>query len=158
MVIDDLGFITPLDNKTNSNHDYYANSQIYYQIAKHEPNIKTHITNIRKIRAKNNCWICEGWKEVMFTYKPPKKTPKIEHLDVKLHLNFDNYISTQAQFKLDVFVCYRMVPPGEILYFFTVNNNVIENYGSETVSTKEEIYYVSHFSKLLKKEIHNQQR
>jgi len=140
MRVDDLGFLFPTNNKVNS-HDYYANSQIYYQIAKGHPNIRTKITNVRKIRSKNNCWICEGWKEVMFTYKP-KKVKDITSLNVKLHLSFENYIPTETILKIDVFVCYRMVPPGEILYYFTVNETLIENYGSDTVNAKEDIYFV----------------
>ena len=77
----------------------------------------------------------------MFTYKP-KKIKDISSLNVKLHLSFENYIETLTLLKIDIFVCYRMVPPGEIYYYFTVNNNLIENYGSDTVAAKEDIFYV----------------
>ena len=72
MIIDDLGFIIPLSIE-NSKSDYYANYQISFDINSsllcfnNKPGL---FDKVRQIRAKNNCWICEAWKEVKFIYKP----------------------------------------------------------------------------------------
>ena len=74
LTIDDLGFLYPIDKEKLKNN-YYANSQIYYSID-HSLNIynsNAKLTNeIRSIRAKNNCWICENWRETKFHFKPQK--------------------------------------------------------------------------------------
>lgn len=74
MTIDELGFITPISKQANK-EDYYASSQIYYDMVGFGRNMvdyKANNTNIRNIKTKNNCWICEGWKEIKLTYKPNK--------------------------------------------------------------------------------------
>lgn len=72
MAIDDLGFITAV-KKEDLQENFYASSQIYYEI--NSPltkfNKKLNTSQIvRSIRSKNNCWICEGWREVKFTFRP----------------------------------------------------------------------------------------
>ena len=124
MTIDELGFIYPL-KKDAKLDKFCANSQIYYKIDR-EHFIKTKINNIRKIRAKNNCWICEGWKEIEFTYrlsddiKRNLKGPP----EVKIHLGFENWKPHEMIFRYDHWICYRMCPPGEIFYFFSINTEI----------------------------------
>lgn len=140
MTIDSLGFIFPLE-KTKYDSAHYANSQIYYKIDNDHPLIKTNILNVRKIRAKNNCWICEGWREIKFSYKPIHQ----EHINsykVKLHLSFEEYKPTDMNLTQDIFVSYRMCPPGEYYYYYTVNGEPVENYGSSTEILKDAIIHV----------------
>ena len=119
MEIDCLGFISPLEELKNDN--YYSESQIYYGMNKSYELRKTGIEKVRKIRGKNNCWICDGFREIKFEYIP--KEPMVDpnnHL-VKLHLNFDNYKPFDMIFNGSTFQIVRMCPPGEIKYFFTVD-------------------------------------
>ena len=66
MEIDCLGFISPLEELKNDN--YYSESQIYYGMNKSYELRKTVIEKVRKIRGKNNCWICDGFREIKFEY------------------------------------------------------------------------------------------
>ena len=72
MYIDELGFIYAYEkNQYEQNH--FASSQIFYRIDNENPLIKSNIINVKKIRGKNHCWICEGWNEVAFEYHPTKE-------------------------------------------------------------------------------------
>jgi hypothetical protein len=142
MTIDELGFLHAIQ-RDNINSAFFANQQIYYRIDNEHPLIKSNIRNIRKIRAKNNCWICEGWKELKFSYKPPTKIQDPKEIEVKVHLNFENYAEYDTEFHTDEFFVYRMCPPGEVLFYFTVNKIPIESYGSITTDLIEPITYVN---------------
>ena len=139
MTIDELGFLHP-SRKLNKDNDYYANSQIYYQIGKENNLIKSNVDKIRKIRSKNNCWICEGWREVLFEYKPENEVHHMRSY-VKLHLNFENWKAYDTINLNGKFFNSRMCPPGEVLYFFSRDKQAMEYYGSHTVDLKESIPY-----------------
>jgi hypothetical protein len=126
MTIDELGFIHPID-KNNESISYYANSQIFYRIDDNHPLIKTNVVNTRNIRGKNHCWICEGWREIKFYYKPQSHLGPADLLDVKLHLNFENFNSYDTFLNEGQFICYRMCPPGELLFYFSVNGVPVDN-------------------------------
>jgi len=150
MSIDSQGFISQHNNKLEINFSYYAKSQIYYKIDNEHPLIKSNISNVRKIRAQNNCWICEGWKEQKFTFYPPKNITKaVKELKVKLHLNFDGYLANDTTFRLDSFVCYRMCPPIEIYFFFTVDGVPYNKYDSNSFVLKEPIIYVNNKNNII---------
>ena len=120
MEINCLGFITPIEKLKNDK--YFSESQIYYGINKGYDLRKTGVELVRKIRGKNNCWICEGFREIKFEYIP--KEPILDpnnHL-VKLHLNFDDYRPFDMICNGSSFQIVRMCPPGEVNYFFTVDS------------------------------------
>ena len=121
MEIDCLGFITPIE-KESKNKNYYSESQIYYGINKDYQLRKTAVDTVRKIRGKNNCWICEGFREVQFEYIPEEPIVDPNNHLVKLHLNFDHYKPFDMICNGDKFQIVRMCPPGEINYFFTVDS------------------------------------
>lgn len=139
MCTDELGFMQVIKKQTKE-CDYFANSQIYYGIAKQTNIIKTSISKVRKIRAKNNCWICEGWKEVPFSYSPE---PDVNSalLTVKLHLNFENWKPFDMHFTKGKFSCTRMCPPGPVLFFFSVDKCPVENYGTTTFDLSDPVIY-----------------
>jgi len=71
-------------------------------------------------REVDNCWICEGWNEVLFEW-PKEKNSKI--VTVYLHLEFEKYkpdLMSMEKGKTDRFYLYRMCPPGKCRFFFTV--------------------------------------
>ena len=143
MIIDSQGFIMGLE-KGKVDNSHYANSQVYYKIDNEHPLIKTNIINVRKIRAKNNCWICEGWREIKFSYKPIH-TENIQNYKVKLHLSFEEYKPSDMQMNNDnIFVNFRMCPPGEYYYFYTVNGEPVENYGNSTEILKDALIHVNY--------------
>ena len=149
MTIDELGFIHPiLDNNTiNKDNDQndIANSQIYYKIDEEHPLIKSKIPNVRKIRAKNNCWICEGWRELYFNQKNDiNKYDTDKKAQGELHLNFEKYKGYEMMQNEEDYIAYRMCPPGEILYYYTNNGEIISNYGKHTHKLKEDISYVNY--------------
>jgi len=140
MTIDELGFLHPM-RKVSKVPNYYANSQIYYNISLDQSKVKTNNDKIRKIRAKNNCWICEGWRETTFTLKADKiKLPEKQF--VKIHLSFENWKPYDTMFYDGMFRAVRMCPPGDVLYFFTVNKKPVEEYGnSNTIQTRDPVVY-----------------
>ena len=121
MEIDCLGFITPIEKELKQKN-YFSESQIYYGINKEYELRKTAVDTVRKIRGKNNCWICEGFREIKFEYIPEEPiTDPNNHL-VKLHLDFDNYKPFDMICNGDTFQIVRMCPPGEVHYFFSVDS------------------------------------
>ena len=66
---------------------------------------------------KDNCWICEGWSEMYFEIK----SIKLE-ANVYIHFDFDQYkpdLVTNGDVP-GLYALYRMVPPGNHKYFFTI--------------------------------------
>ena len=125
MEINCLGFINPKE-KLNLDGKYFASSHIYYGMNKDYNLRKTNVDLVRKIRGKNNCWICEGFREVQFEYVPdiPIKDPN-DHL-VKLHLDFDGYRPFDMIFNGTKYQIIRMCPPGDVNYFFTVDTKPVK--------------------------------
>ena len=163
MEIDSLGFIAPLDN-TNKNSRYFANSHLYYSLNVDYKIRKSKIDNIRNFRNKNNCWICEGWREVEFVFVPKEPIDEpVNHL-VKIHLNFDNYkpfgMLCIGGTKYSI---VRMCPPGDIYYFFTLDTVPVEEEGENkekkndiekiTLNEHRKIYYT--FDNVYLEELNN---
>ncbi len=129
MYIDELGFIHAID-KIDYEKNYFAYSQIFYRIDNEHPLIKSNILNIKKIRGKNNCWICEGWREKYFEYYIDDEYKNIPcpFLDgfnkCHIHFNFANFKSFEMNYnEIDKkYFCYRMCPPGNLIYFNSYNN------------------------------------
>ena len=88
MKIDSLGFIYPLKNK---NENYFSLSHLSYNFDTDKNLISSKINNIRMLRNLNNCWICEGWREIKFNYKYNQNENNYENDYIKLFLNFENY-------------------------------------------------------------------
>lgn len=145
MYIDELGFIYAFD-KSQYEVNHFANSQIFYRIDSENPLIKSNIINIKKIRGKNNCWICEGWNEVKFNYKPKPSqmvpSKKKKH-NCKLFLNFENYKGFDMTYQETTksFLCHRMCPPGNLFFFFTFNGVPCDDYGEKSHTLKDAIIH-----------------
>ena len=140
MWVDELGFVFPIE-KSKYKQNHFAQSQIFYRIANEHPLSRSNIINVQKLRSKNNCWICEGWREIKFHYKPSKFEGNLDSSYVRLHLNFENYKSFQLNFEEDSFVCHRMCPSGELTFFLTMNGIPVDNYGPITHELKDAIIY-----------------
>ncbi len=141
--IDENGFLHPM-KKTQKNDNYFAHSQIYYGIENEKGANKQKSNNdkIRRIRAKNNCWICEGWREIPFIYRPEKSMMnKLEKYVIRLHLSFEDWKPYDTVLKDGIFKAIRMCPPGKIYYFFTVDKLPVLTYGVHTHKLREPITY-----------------
>ena len=146
MYVDELGFVFSME-KSKYKPNHFANNQIFYRLDEEHPLIRSNIINIQKLRSKNNCWICEGWREIKFNYKPNKIPENFENSFVKLHLNFENYKSYELIFNDDSYICYRMCPPGLLNFFLTLNGIPIDNYGPITYNLKDAIIYTQELQK-----------
>ena len=140
MWVDELGFVFPIE-KSKYKQNHFANSQIFYRIANDHPLNRSSVINVQKLRSKNNCWICEGWREIKFHYKPNKFEGNLESAYVRLHLNFENYKSFNLKLIGDSFVCHRMCPSGFLNFFLTMNGIPVDNYGPITHELKDAIIY-----------------
>ena len=140
MWVDELGFVYPIE-KSKYKQNHFAQSQIFYRITNKHPLASSNIINVQKIRSKNNCWICEGWREIKFHYKPNKYEGNLEQAYVHLHLNFENYKPYQLSFDEDSFVCHRMCPSGNLTFFLTMNGIPVDSYGPITHELKDAIIY-----------------
>ena len=156
MYTDGFGFVYPID-KSDYKHEHFANSQIFYRISEDHTLIKSNVINSKKLRAKNNCWICEGWREIKFNYTPPINKDEIntnnfnnEKDYVKLYLNFENYKNINLN-ELNYipgennsnsfFQTHRVCPPGELYFFLSRNGVPITNYGAFNHQLKESIIF-----------------
>ena len=146
MEIDCLGFITPIE-KELKDKKYYSESQIYYGLNKEYELRKTAVDTVRKIRGKNNCWICEGFREVQFEFIPEEPIVDPNSHLVKLHLNFDNYRPFDMICNGDKFQIVRMCPPGEINYFFTVDSFPVKSQSPSGKNIFEKIQIESDYIK-----------
>lgn len=151
MIIDSLGFIYPY-SKSQREESFFSKSQITYDVYYnkeekiHMGNSLLHskIKNNILIKSKNNCWICEGWKETSFvlnhsSYYIGKERENCT--DAKLYLEIDNYSPfemTYVQYEKKS-VAYRMCPPGNIKYFFSLNNSLVDSHTLEIEYLKEPI-------------------
>ena len=132
MEINELGFINPIE-KSSKNKTYFPDSQITYSIDKDYKLRKTTIDTVRKIRSKNNCWICDGFREIEFEYIPEVPIDDPNNYLLKIHLNFDGYKAFDMIYNDGKYHMARMCPPGEIDYFFTMNTEPVipkEKYGN----------------------------
>eukprot|EP00347_Sterkiella_histriomuscorum_P006983 403350697 len=94
-----------------------------------------------KLKATSNCWICEGWTEFKFTYKCSVTNPS-EDIQVKINLSCDefegeNMIYQQSQEGCQIFEVTRMLPPGEVTYYFQQDNQIQIDENSPFVETKD---------------------
>ena len=140
MDINCLGFIIPKEKeKKNNDKKYFAHSHINYEMNREYDLRKTKIDKLRKIRGKNNCWICEGFREVQFEYIPeePIRDPN-NHL-VKLHLDFDEYKPFDMIYNGSKYQIIRMCPPGEVKYFFSVDTKPVIKESSRGINKFYEI-------------------
>ena len=143
MQIDPLGFVHPIGQKEKS-FNYYSKSQISFDFESLKGLPKVLMSPINKIRGRNNCWICECWKEIEFILDLKIKDLKPKYSVVKIHLDFENYIPCDMIYKKKCFRLIRMCPPGKIKYFFTVDGNPVKN------CYKEYDYKIKEFEKPLK--------
>ena len=145
MEINCLGFISPIEKLKNDK--YFSESQIYYGINKGYELRKTGVETVRKIRGKNNCWICEGFREIKFEYIPKETIVDPNNHLVKLHLSFDDYRPFDMICSGNSFQIVRMCPPGEINYFFTVDTIPVKNQANNGNNNFEKIQYESEYIK-----------
>ena len=138
MSIDSLGFIHPLSNETKES-SFFANSQIYYDLCKEFDLKKSSVETVRKIRSKNNCWICEGWREIEFEYIPEEPMEDLQNHLVKIHLSCDNYKPFDMLYLSGKFHIIRMCPPGDVTYFFTVDTQPVV---SQDNGKKNKVYHL----------------
>ena len=79
-----------------------------------------------KLKALSNCWICEGWVQAYFEFIPQvtHKYKLGEFDNIYLHLSFEGYKPDLMlkDSKTGQWTKYRMVPPGHISYFYSINN------------------------------------
>ena len=143
MYIDELGFIYPIE-KNNYKPNHFANSHLFYRLSDDHPLISSNVINIKKLRSKNNCWICEGWREIKFNYKPNQNEKNYENNFIKLYLNFENYKNlslNELNFDDENFICHRMCPPGPLNFFLSKDGVPIDNYGPLNYELKDAIIY-----------------
>ena len=126
MQIDPLGFIHPIDKKVKS-FNYYSKSQISFDFENIKGLPKILMSPINNIRGRNNCWICECWKEIEFVLDLKIKDIKPKYFVVKIHLDFENYLPCDMIYKKKCFKLVRMCPPGRVKYFFTIDGNPVKN-------------------------------
>ena len=153
MFIDELGFIYAYEkNQYEQNH--FASSQIFYRIDNENPLIKSNIINVKKIRGKNHCWICEGWNEVAFEYHPTQaqieesnikyKKKKKKKVPCKVCLNFENYKGFDMNINRadNSYICYRMCPPGDVQFFYTYDSVPCDVNGDNVIKLKEAVVHM----------------
>ena len=150
MDINCLGFITPKEKeKKNKDTKYFAHSHINYDMNRDYALRKTKIDSLRQIRGKNNCWICEGFREVQFEYMPEEPILDPNNHLVKLHLDFDDYKPFDMIYNGTKYQIIRMCPPGEIKFFFTVDTKPVTKENAKGINKFYEIKNKNDYIKLV---------
>ena len=140
MDINCLGFITPKEKeKKNQEKKYFPKSHINYEIDKDYDLRKTKIDQVRKIRGKSNCWICEGFREIQFEFIPEEPILYPNNHLVKIHLDFDEYKPFDMIYNGSKYQIIRMCPPGEVKYFFTIDTKPVKKENSKGINKFYEI-------------------
>lgn len=118
--VDPLGFV----NTDNTRKE--SKSHVYCRI---KPGLDTGAiqnTRLLDLKASSNCWICEGWSEVLFKYKPGVSDNDAEHdmyVPIWVHLESDQYqpdLMLPDPMDPEVYISRRMVPPGLLKYYFSI--------------------------------------
>ena len=65
-----------------------------------------------------NCWICEGWTQVTFYWKPLISGKAVSE-PIFLHLECDDYKPELMEHNSEFFELTRAVPPGSLKFFFS---------------------------------------
>ena len=98
-----------------------------------------------QLQSSSNCWICEGWTEHHFTFTPGRSDNNPNHdiyKPIKLHLEIDEYngdLMMQGDNE-KVYEVYRMLPPGDHRYFFSVDGSpVVARDQKKTKEKKEKL-------------------
>lgn len=63
----------------------------------------------------SNCWVCEKWVEMTFEWKSTDGTQE----PTSIHLNTDKYTPTPLKKSKDVLSVTRVLPAGEVLFFWS---------------------------------------
>lgn len=114
-----LGFVEPCDEQD------VALSQVFSRISEELRTGKAKTSRLYSLHAFSNCWICEGWSEVRFEWRISQKNQELKKNKVKIHLSCDNYAPDKMRRDPNdktLFSIMRMVPPGDLKFYFTVNN------------------------------------
>lgn len=148
--IDVLGYLNPeKDNELGLCHiftriDCMLNILIKY-IATLETGNKSN-SQMKKLQAYSNCWICEGWTQMKFIFVSGVTAPREvqPNENVFLHLSFEQYIPDyMLPEKAGTYYSLRMVPPGPLNYFFTIGDEIFTAEGVKTDSIPEPIKIVN---------------
>jgi hypothetical protein len=120
---DSLGFFK------DSEHD----PSISHIISRIKPTLNTGTVSKSKVelKATSNCWICEGWSQVLFKWNPYNHIGEdgksiADLMDdttvVYIHLSSDDYEADlmEKDETTGEFTLLRMVPPGTTKYYFSI--------------------------------------
>ena len=74
-------------------------------------------------RASARCWICEGWREVKFTWV--NNDAELIPDPVYLHLSIDDWKGDLMLKETDnMYSVIRMCPPGKLKFFYSVLSKI----------------------------------
>lgn len=118
-ITDAQGFLRPEHDPDA--HD--AATHVYTRIAPHLQSGVITDKRVLELKPTANCWICEGWSQVRFSWRSAHKLE--ETSTVYLHLEIDRFEGDfMEQSKTDPlqYSLLRMLPPGSQRYFFSVDD------------------------------------
>ena len=106
--VDDLGFLSSDPNRRpTSAHRFKRILGI------------SRVTRFLSWRPCSNCWLCEQWNEVEFTWTSEGEDP------LYLHLGFEDFEGDLMEKQKDkTYKLVRMCPPGKLYYAYTLDGNL----------------------------------
>lgn len=111
--IDPAGFVQPKHNKDPMNAHIFSRM------------INPELTDAAEWRYTSNCWICEKWREVKFTFTPSVSGPCGLTTPVYVLPSFDKWLPDRMKKVNERRELHRMVPPGVHKYCFLVGDNSV---------------------------------
>ena len=130
-ITDSQGFIRPFA-MTNNIEQTHLFTRLFQESRRYAKYLKTE------------CWLCEGWVEINFSFKYERNDQHNE--PIFLHLECDKYQPDLMFYTLGQYQLKRVVPPGSLCLFFTQGYNPLtsQDYQSKTLAQSLELS--AHFS------------
>lgn len=84
--------------------------------------LRRSYTNTERIeKLKNICWICDGWHQTKIKWEPGT-SGNADSDPIYWHSDYEGYKPLYIRQNNTKFELDRMVPPGEMLYFYTADD------------------------------------
>jgi hypothetical protein len=128
-IVDSQGFVLRSSGST-----HFEQSHLFKRIFQEVKKVKLSLK-----RPKIKCWICEEWVEMKFVWNL-NQSESSSNGDMFIHLECDEFQPDLMTFVRDSYEIRRVVPQGEVRFFFTKNNFLLRSkeYDFHELSRPEE--------------------
>lgn len=135
------GFLDSQGFLIASKNDNIEDSHLFFRILE---DYKSKIKAMPKIE-NIKCWICEDWVEITVNWYPSVSGGS-NNGQMFIHFESDNYEPDLMNFSNDHFEISRVMPAGEVKFFYSKADCVLRSKEYETIDLEKPLQITSHFS------------